>query len=464
MQDISTALNQFLKTRGIDPVIAAQCGVRAGLIDFPDHGTQPALITVTETADGTVIGRQARMLEQKVFKQAVGSKVGLWNLKRCVNADTLYITEGALDALALMTCGYPMEQVVALPATGKAEEAVRDAIAQGCNPSRVYIAGDMDEPGQAAREKLANAWGPGRCFSVEWQRKDCNEVLVKDGPGEVEEAIETARPWPIAGLSLFSDLPEAQDIPVWTVFDEWAGKFHLAPGMLTLVVGQPGQGKSHLTLQMVYQLCARYDMRAAVASFETRLKPYVLRRLRSFRYKKLEKDMKLDEIGEADEWIDEHIIPIFHPDRKPDIDWLLGVAESAVERYGIKILLVDPWNKLEMNAAVDRVDTTYIARCLDALMLFAQTYNVLVLLIAHPAKMGQRAGQAPLLEDVSSSKHFDNAVDQGIVIHGDALFSDMGVPLYERDVLIRKSRYEELGRPTRMRVRLNPATDCYEVD
>jgi twinkle protein len=34
-----------------------------------------------------------------------------------------------------------------------------------------------------------------------------------------------------------------------------------------------------------------------------------------------------------------------------DVDWLIERAEAAVIRHGVKVLLIDPWNEINMLAA-----------------------------------------------------------------------------------------------------------------
>ena len=108
----------------------------------------------------------------------------------------------------------------------------------------------------------------------------------------------------------------------------------------------------------------------------------------------------------ADDWIDEHYRFVIHAEQRPTLEWILDLAEALVVRDNVKILQIDPFNRLEAQKEEKENDTDYIRRCLLALYAFACDMRVHVQVIAHPSKMeGFRRGQMPGLEDIASSKH-----------------------------------------------------------
>ena len=83
--------------------------------------------------------------------------------------------------------------------------------------SRVLLATDNDEPGQALAEELARRLGRERCWRVRWPQgtdsalladgarpdgylKDANEVLLNAGADALRECVVNAEPYPIRGL------------------------------------------------------------------------------------------------------------------------------------------------------------------------------------------------------------------------------------------------------------------------
>jgi twinkle protein len=156
-------------------------------------------------------------------------------------------------------------------------------------------------------------------------------------------------------------------------------------------------------------------------------------------------------IANADRWIEDHYVFFHYPQLKgaPTLEWLLDRAEVAIVRHGAKVIQIDPWNRLEEQRGRDEMKTDYVGRCLRTLYGFAQSFNVHVQILAHPAKMDSaRKGQAPYLEDISDSKNWDNMVDAGYVVHRPKVFDkDTKRRVTEAQFICRKSRYEELGYP-----------------
>jgi twinkle protein len=219
----------------------------------------------------------------------------------------------------------------------------------------------------------------------------------------------------------------------------------LAPRTLSVVTGHPGHGKTALWTQIWFGIVKAYDLQACVASFETRAKPHLRRQLRTLFCGALECHLQPQEIAEADAWINDHYLFLVHPDQRPSLKWFLDMAEVAVVRHGARIIQLDPWNRLEAAREPRESETDYIGRCLRELHAFAHDMNVHVQILAHPAKMeGQRRGYPPSLEDISGSKHWDNMVDQGFVVHRPEIF-DGANRKTEATLYHRKARFEELG-------------------
>jgi twinkle protein len=214
-------------------------------------------------------------------------------------------------------------------------------------------------------------------------------------------------------------------------------------------------------MQIWYQICERYGLAAAIASFETRAKPHHRRTLRQLHAERLEDHMSDAEIRAADAWINEHFFWILHPEQRPSLEWFLEMAEIAVVRHGARIVQIDPWNRLEAARTGNESETEYIGRCLRTLHVFANDMNCHVQVIAHPAKMDStRKGKAPELEDISGSKNWDNMVDQGFVVHRPKFFED-GKRVTDAEFYHRKARFEELGYVCRLGMALDLRTGRY---
>ncbi|CAD6258342.1 unnamed protein product [Miscanthus lutarioriparius] len=99
---------------------------------------------------------------------------------------------------------------------GRAAEWAMDSsdfiVVLSLQASRIILATDDDDPGQALAEELARRLGKERCWRVKWPKKndtdtckDANEVLMFLGPQALRKVIEDAELYPIRGLFSFKD-------------------------------------------------------------------------------------------------------------------------------------------------------------------------------------------------------------------------------------------------------------------
>lgn len=460
---LSSEAVAWASDRKISAETLALLRVVSGTVFFPDAGTKcPALVFRYPS------GWKARAFPEKHFVSSKGFEIAFWNLEAVLKAapGDVYITEGELDACALVEAGVPVDRVLSVPNGAKERPAsdptetrgyayVQRALAEGLNRTKRFIwCGDSDGAGRALRADMARLLGVAKFWFVEWPEgcKDANDLLRFDGPQVLLDLVtDGALPWPTDGLFRLSEIPEPAPMYVWEPgFPEWESKVKLAPRTLSVATGHPGHGKTQLWAQIWCQVSARYEIPICVATFETRAKPHYRRILRTLRSRKLERDMTAEEIAEADTWINERYLFIQHPDQRPTLEWLLGLAEVAVIRHGARVIQVDPWNRLEEQRGRDESKTDYVGRCLRALHGFAHDMNCHVQVLAHPAKMeGARRGMPPSLEDISDSKNWDNMVDQGFVVHRPEIF-DGANRKTEATLYHRKARFEELGYPCKL--------------
>ena len=439
-------------------------GVATGTVFFPDLGRKSTALFFKYAT-----GWKARAVPGKAFVAGGGFKASFWNLEMVLRSDPaeIYITEGELDALALVEAGVPADRVLSVPTGAKLKPAdepqaargyayVDEALRVGLKKVRKIIwCGDEDEPGYALRGDMVRLFGAARFYFVSWPEgcKDACDVLRTEGRGALYDRVnEGSLPWPADGIYRLNELPEPAAFNLWSPgFPEWESKVKLAPRTLSVVTGHPGNGKTALWTQIWFQVLKQYSLIAFVCSFETRAKPHLRRHLRSLFSGKLERDMDSREVVEADEWINDRYLFGQHPDQRPTLQWFLDTAEVAIVRYGAKVVQLDPWNRLEASRDVRESETDYIGRCLRELYAFATDLNCHVQIIAHPAKReGRRRSDVPTLEDISGSKHWDNMPDQGFVVHRPDLFKDKGVRKTDAVLYHRKARFDELGYPCQL--------------
>lgn len=460
---ISDNAQAWAQSRGISRATLEQAPAASGTTFFPDLGAKSEAIFFRYQQ-----GWKARSIPEKSFVAGGGFKPSFWNIEQVLEAapGTVYIVEGEMDLLALVEAGIPAPQVISVPNGARQKPSrdvlnergysyVLDALQQGLNRAKRFVwCGDGDEAGLVLRGDMLKIFGAARFMYVTWPEgiKDPNDMLVKEGPEALRSMVlDGALPWPQEGLYRLSDMPEPPQLTIWKPsIPGFDGRIHLAPKTLSLVTGHPGMGKTLCFGQIWQDIAKTYNLVCAIASFETRPKPHLRRQLRTLLTGRLENELSDAECRQADAWIDEHYLFISHPEQRPSLDWLLEVAETAVVREGAKVIQIDPWNRLEAARSKDETETEYILRCLRAMYVFANDMDCHFQVVAHPAKMdGARRGQAPALEDVSGSRHWENIIDQGFVIHRPQMFEGTERKT-ETAFYHRKARFEELGYPVKL--------------
>lgn len=89
-----------------------------------------------------------------------------------------------------------------------------------------------------------------------------------------------------------------------------------------------------------------------------------------------------------------------------------------VARYGIRGLVMDPYNEIDHRRRSNTSETEYVSQMLTKVKRFAQHYDVHVWLVAHPRQLHNwQPNQCPSLYDISGSAHFVNKCDAGLVVH-----------------------------------------------
>jgi len=125
------------------------------------------------------------------------------------------------------------------------------------------------------------------------------------------------------------------------------------------------------------------------------------------------------EFEETFEYIKDNYFFIY-PEDDMSFTSIIEKAKYLVKKRGIKVLVIDPYNKIEHLKEKGENETEYISRFLDKLVTFARTYNVLIFLVAHPRKMqkdGTGKHEVPSLYDINGSANFYNKCDYGISIY-----------------------------------------------
>ena len=107
------------------------------------------------------------------------------------------------------------------------------------------------------------------------------------------------------------------------------------------------------------------------------------------------------------------------------LDNILDKARTLVSRNGIRVIVIDPYNRIEHLIPSHLSETQYIGMVIDKMSNFAYRNNCLIILVAHPRKVNRdpvtQCYAKVSMYDVNGSAHFYNKSDFGLVIERDHL-------------------------------------------
>lgn len=418
---------EFLNQRGDLSGVAEEMG----LSSTQRHGAW--WLSIPYRLDGKIVNRKYRRTAEKQHEMDTGGKLCLWNAEVLSERPReLIITEGEFDALAVMRCGF--RNVVSVP-----NGAPADAIDDPVNANRyaflyetedalkqvqtVILATDGDKPGRALAHDLTCVLGIERCKFITYPEdcKDLNEVLTKHGNAAVVDLITTAKPYPVQGLYRFSDFPDRPEVrSMATGIDGLDPLMQLCLGTLTVFTGYSNMGKSTVLNTILASVIDR-NVPACIASFETAAKPILqaglARALIGCSFEDYPRHpMRADALAQIEQCVT-LVSNALDDDAEIDLDAYLELIRVAVVRDGAKVVVLDPWNELEHKRHRDETETDYIGRAIRTLKKFARRYDVVLIVVAHPAKPQKGHSGKPGLYDISGSANWANKADYGLVYH-----------------------------------------------
>lgn len=470
---MSSAVLEALEARGLDVELASKLGFAS--VNRADLGGEALVIPFHR--NGEVVRRKYRTFgPDRRFSQDRGAVRCAWNedvlRDASLREQALIITEGELDALAALQCGFA--RTISVPdgapppgdrsadelETGQKYAWLRDIepLTKRDLVSEVILAVDGDENGAALLHDLSTLLGRFRCKFVTYPKarsperrgrdrlKDLNEVLEEYGSKGVVETLARAQWLKVDGVYHMSELPPLPPARIYDIgFPAFGEHYKMRLGDLAVITGIPTMGKTTFVQDLCCRVSYAHGIRVAWASFEQAPQRDHRRAFRTWFTERKEAQQSPQEIAEADAWVDRnHLFLVPNEDEDVTLDWLLEKMEVAVTRHECKVVVIDPWN--EMDHVWDfraETETQYIAKAIKMLKRFARAFHVHVIVVAHPVKMQKGENglyPMPNLYDISGSSHWYNKPDIGIVVHRKSADDTI--------VKTAKSRYHEIiGRP-----------------
>lgn len=466
---ISNRHMEILEARGLDVELVDRLGLES--VDR-DGGEALAIPFVR---DGRVVRRKYRFFdrEERRWTQDKGGVKAAFN-EDCLRDDgmvgrPLIITEGELDAIAAIQAGYHRTISVPDGAPPPGERSAED-LESGAKYNwltdikpllhkdrvpEIILAADGDDNGAALLQDLSILLGRFRCKFIVYPKsardrgrercKDLNEVLQDYGVKGVVKTIDQAQWIKVDGVFRLGELPPLPSMQIFEPRHEmFREHFKLRLGDFSVFTGTPGFGKSSFVNDLLCGIADDNGLTVAWASFEQEPQRDHRRSLRTWFHGRPDHQLDYEERRAADVWIDKHhVFLIPSEDEDPTLEWLVEKMELAVTRFGVKVIVIDPWNEVEHDRRRDETESEYIGRAIRLLKRFAKSFQVHILVVAHPTKSVKDADgnyKMPTLYDIAGSANWYNKADLGVIVHR----AD------EDNTIIKtqKSRYHDtIGRP-----------------
>lgn len=474
----------FFESRGIPKEVVTRNKITKDNVYIPQKSSNEPVICFNYYVGDDIVNIKYRTTEKNFVQAKDASKV-FYKLNDIEGQKEVIITEGEMDALSYEVAGY--KNAVSVP-EGGINPNVKNIVTKmlfvdNCleyfeNVTKIYLALDSDAPGVQMREELARRFGKGRCYIVNFPKdcKDANDVLMKHGKSGLVNSITCAEPYPIAGIhTVYDRYSEIKNI--WehgypngakTGWEQLDNIIKFYDSILAVFTGIPSHGKSNFVDNLMLRLSVKDGWKWGVFSPENGKIEIHVHRLAEILIGKpflpnYNGQMKLEELDMAIEWINEHIYFIEPDNEDFSLTKILECASYLVSKFGIKGLILDPWNTIIHEYAGKR-ETDYTGEVLNRLTFFERQHGLFLGIVAHPAKMKKdKSGsryEVPTLYDISGSANWYNKAELGITVYRE-FSEDMNETKYTK-VFVTKVKHRYMGKTGSVKFKYNPTCQRYD--
>lgn len=396
--------------------------------------------------DGKIVGFKLRCIANKSFRwveQTVDKKSNpLWNKVNFACKDYLIITEGELDALALITLGF--ENVVSLPnGAGSAKKTITDNADYIVEFKEIYVCFDQDEAGKKAALEVQQVIAMNKYRNIRLPAKDANEWLIEFEPSKedfeklMRNAERCSLPHVKDMMDVFLEMPSEMPKGLstgWKNLDDLIGGIRKQE--VNVVTANTGVGKTTFCVNLAYNL-AMQGARCWMNSYEM-YEISIARKLLSLIVGKNMKTGHVDDITRTMgiQWLKDKKF-ILHDDscEISSVKEMNKIFEKVNMVHNIDYVFFDHLDYLfcDDHSRDLNEDSKQVMIHLKKL---AKHYNVGIILVAHPRKMGPQQQELEI-KDIKGSISIPQYADNVIILT--RIKGDAGVEDYTK-ISVQKNR------------------------
>lgn len=446
------------ETRGLTMEVVRQAQLSEQEEYMPQTRKKEKCLVFNYMEQGFLINQKFRDMA-KNFKMVQGAELIPYNIDSCLGEEEVIVVEGEFDVLAMMAAG--MRSVISIPSGANSNTSWMNRFYDlyFADKQRVYIATDMDAPGQQAADELIRRFGPEVCLRVHFSEgcKDANDELLKTGKEGLRQRISEATVVPIPDISTVENFEEDLDAyyqtgPAPGQHTGWRNLDNIVSfgtGQLALITGRANDGKSEWLDELVLRLMIRSGWNVGYWSPENTLMDHstkIIEKLcdRTFNHHGTV-GVQADQFALCKRWMKERMSWIELPFDKLQLSTILDRCRSLVRKYGIRLLVLDPYNFIEKENDRIRSENAWDSYVIGAIRSFAIKYDVLVFLVAHPRKVEMQVDgrkRRITMEDISGTADFGNKADYCFCIDRDDEHHVVTISVDK----VRRKRYGSKGR------------------
>ena len=422
----------YLETRKIDWRVAERYGVttkngNSSILVFPFFDEDGVLQTIKYRNMDFVKGKTqgAKEWTEK------GTKPILFGMKQCEGFDRLIITEGQLDSLSVATCGF--DNVVSVPMgcvnfawyanccewLSKFKEIIVFGDWEYKHGDKMTLLDDLRKrlPTSVVVKAVQKEFYLGE--------KDANDILTKYGKEAIIEAVNSAKVPPVLQIKRLVDAKnvDISELPkIRTNIRELDRLLQggIRFGELTILSGKRGEGKSTLMSQLIAEAT---DQEINTFVYSGELPDYYFKRWldlqiagpdnvvsRKNEYNDDVYSIPDDVLDKINRWYSDRIYLFDNnfvaTSDATELKSLQEIIVQAITYYNCRFICIDNLMtamSVDMSADLYRAQSDFV----KALARMAKTYEVAIILVAHPKK----TKEAFQNDDVAGSADITNLGD-----------------------------------------------------
>jgi len=334
---------------------------------------------------------------RKNFKLVKGAEKIFYNLDNIRTEKECYIVEGEFDLLAMHEAG--IYNVVSVPngftATGNVNlDYLDDYYEFFENKERIILALDNDEAGLNGQKEFIRRFGAEKCFLADFQEyKDANGYLIAKSPSELKKRCLNAKEVPLDNIETLKDFenelddffingcPKGFTTGIKGVDDIYS----IEEGQFCIVTGTPQSGKSEFVDEIATKYATRYGFKTAYCSPENKPNKLHSAKLIKKVLGSTPKSVADLRYKASKEFVNDYFTHVDYDDGY-DLKRVLKKFGELVKRKGIKVFVIDPYNKVKLKGGSQNIND-YTNEYLNEIDVFCRKYRAIVYLVAHPTKM-----------------------------------------------------------------------------